>query len=42
MCHTDVKLANILVIDKHGSTVNDIKCKLVDVVSAEEVGGIVA
>ena len=37
MCHTDVKLANILVIDKHGSTVNDIECKLADVGSVEEV-----
>ena len=42
LCHTDLKLANILVIDKHGSRVNDIECKLADVGSVEEVGGIVA
>ena len=42
MCQADVKLANILVIHKHGNTVNDIECKLVDVGSVEEVGGIVA
>ena len=40
MCHTDVKLANILVIDKHGSTVNDIECKLADVGSVEEVSAL--
>ena len=37
MAHTDVKLPNILVIDKPGSTVNDIECKLADVGSVEEV-----
>ena len=36
-CHTDVKLDNILVIDKPGSLVDDIACKLADVGSAEEV-----
>ena len=37
LAHTDVKLANILIIDKFGSFVNDIECKLADVGSAEEV-----
>jgi hypothetical protein len=37
MCHTDVKLANILIIDKFGGFVNDIECKLADVGSVEEV-----
>ena len=40
MCHTDVKLANILVIDKKGSTVNDIECKLADAGSVEEVSAL--
>ena len=37
ICHTDVKLDNILVIDKPGSLVGDIECKLADVGNAEEV-----
>ena len=37
MCHTDVKLDNILIIDKFGGFVNDIECKLADVGSVEEV-----
>ena len=37
MSHTNVKLANILVIDKPGSLVCDIECKLADVGSVEEV-----
>ena len=37
MCHTDVKLANILVIDKPGSLVGDIVCKVADVGNVEEV-----
>ena len=37
ICHTDVKLDNILVIDKLGSLVGDIACKLADVGNAEEV-----
>ena len=37
ICHTDVKLDNVLVIDKPGSLVGDIACKLADVGSAEEV-----
>jgi tRNA A-37 threonylcarbamoyl transferase component Bud32 len=41
MCHTDVKLDNILVIDKHGSTVDDIECKLADVGSVEEVSALI-
>lgn len=36
ICHTDVKLDNILVIDKPGSLDGDIECKLADVGSAEE------
>jgi len=41
MCHTDVKLDNILVIDKHASTVDDIECKLADVGSVEEVSALI-
>ena len=37
ICHTDVKLDNILVVDAPGDLVNDIACKLADVGSAEEV-----
>ena len=37
ICHTDVKLDNVLVVDLHGDLVDDISCKLADVGSAEEV-----
>ena len=37
MCHTDVKLANILIIDKADRKENSIECKLADVGSVEEV-----
>ena len=37
LAHTDVKLQNILIVDKYGSLVNDIECKLADIGSAEEV-----
>ena len=37
MCHTDVKPANVLVIDKPVSLVGDIECKVVDVGNVEEV-----
>ena len=37
MCHTDVKLANILVIDKVDCLEKGIECKLADVGSVEEV-----
>ena len=36
LAHTDVKLQNILIVDKYGSLVNDIECKLADIGSAEE------
>ena len=36
--HTDVKLANILVIDTPESLIGDIDCKLADFGSVEEVG----
>lgn len=37
MCHTDVKLANILIIDKVDCLEKGIECKLADVGSVEEV-----
>ena len=37
MCHTDVKLANILIIDKADRKEKGIECKLADVGSVEEV-----
>jgi len=37
ICHTDVKLDNVLVVDLPGDFVNGISYKLADVGSAEEV-----
>ena len=37
ICHSDVKLGNIHVMDKLGDLVNDTECKLADVGNAEEV-----
>ena len=42
MCHTDVKLANILVIDKVDCLEKGIECKLADVGSVEEVTAILS
>ena len=42
MCHTDVKLDNILIIDKVGCLENGIECKLADVGSVEEVTAILS
>ena len=42
MCHTDVKLANILIIDKVDRKETGIECKLADVGSVEEVTAILS
>ena len=42
MCHTDVKLDNILIIDKVDCLEKDIECKLADVGSVEEVTAILS
>ena len=42
MCHTDVKLANILIIDKVDCLEKGIECKLADVGSVEEVTAILS
>ena len=42
MCHTDVKLDNILIIDKVDCLEKGIECKLADVGSVEEVTAILS
>ena len=42
MCHTDVKLANILIIDKVDCLEKGIECKLADVGSVEEVAALLS